>query len=62
MITSTMHDIKILNSLYVSFHAYPNLEAQRNPGALEDSKHVSHWCRSHFNQMPKLVHMTTLVY
>ena len=50
-----MHEIKILNSLYDSFHAYPHLVAPRIPGALEDSRHVSHWCRSHFNQMPKLV-------
>ena len=55
MITSTMHEIKILNSLYVSFNAYPNLAAPRIPAALEESRKVSHCCRSHFNQMLKLV-------
>jgi hypothetical protein len=55
MITSTMHELKILNSLYVSVNAHPNLVAPRNPAVLEDSRHVSHCCRSHFSQMPKLV-------
>ena len=50
-----MHEIKILNSLYVSFNAYPNLAAPRIPDALEDSRHVSHCCRSHFHQMPKFI-------
>jgi hypothetical protein len=55
MITNTTHEIKVLHSLYVSFNAYSNLAAPRIPGALEDSRHVSHCCRSHFNQMPKPV-------